>query len=928
MPATKTLIISTNDLEAEAIAARAKKLGFVPVDLGLGWGQRLDPLDERLAPDGLGRLVVMVECPAPAFEAHLRARGHIVEVIDHHLYIDGRGDRLDRRRARSSLEQFVGLYGKGEGLTEKERLIAANDRGFWPALLAITGRTAEGIARARRMRECDLALRQHADALLDEAIRWVGDALARSATADSPIAILGCGRGDKGDPELVLARAPDRLRAVLADALWLVHLRGLGERAPAGCWFGREHGTRPLELVLLFEADDGHLTQLEYSGPGERQALLDELVDRLLGDGSDLGRLRLWAGGSQTVCFLGADPGEAGETELRALADRLVDLCLGGNRPLLKWRSSFLQVLRYEGEANAEAARSGTFDDEPAGEPERNYIVDYLAHFLTPTRDEQRQELHDGRIARDSLMVRSYACAGRPEDAGRLPRLRVEWPGGRLIERLLAGIKVHFLHGGLVILEWQFQDGWPGFDGKSRLVDALLRRAHLLQAAREACISAFAPDPPAEPYPTLPPPTRYSPGVDCMAELLDFNDAARQCYSSFWSPSLRKTISLIQPDGEVSPAGSLEFGIGTQASARQPAFWFRDLVALALKPFELDPDKVELVLDERARVLTTAGLAGNRPDLEAAAPEQDVLFQRLATVEPFGPRHFYDPDFLAGEHARIAYRRFATSPTYPGSSALHGITDQSLVLMGFGWFAANVSIKHVACQYQRLFLTGLLYSSTFHELSHELGRLARQRIGLTRDLAALDKAIDRARRRCRWAWRKRRARSKLLRRIEHHGAEIGRIRERFTGFANGLWFDEVSTQIQGREMFRMMTAELGVRAQYDEITAEIERSDALEREDAARRAEQRRDEIGVLGATFGTFVAAATFGVGEDSSWLVWTVTLLAALLAPTLVLAMLRLQPPRHALIDVLHLWASYAVRALETITGPLGDCRRPPDA
>lgn len=932
----KSLVISPNDLEAEAVVARAGALGFGVVPLDLAWGQRLDPLDDGLDPAALGRLVVLVECPHPAFEDELRAQGHIVEVIDHHLYIDGAGRRLDRRSAKSSLEQLVGLFGRGQPLTAEERRIAANDRGFWPALmeLALAENAAlppgerrerpELVADVRQVREADLVLRPGLDAgtvprLLDEAMDWVRRQL--SHPAGQALVVLGCGRSNPADPELVLARAPDRFRAVLADALYLVHLEGRGATVPKGCWFGTGKMDRPLELALLFMGETWP-TQLEYSGPGERVPLLDELVARLLDDGGSgggggagggfdgLGRLRIWAGGSAKACFFGADRGEAGTGDLGRLADLVVDLVLEGNRPLRAWRSSFLQVLRYGDDCRPDAKAARTcFHPDPAGEPERNYLVPYLAKLVTPDREQSEAALDGaGKVHPDSLTLTSFAYTGDARHGGRLPSLRVEWlddaSGERVIERPLAALKVHFLYDRLVVVEWLLQDGWPGYDDRKGLVAALLRRAGDLHAAFHTCITAFPPHPSDVDYPTLPGPTPHVPGVDCLADLLDLNSAVRQCYSSFHSDDERKNISLIRASGRPSPNSPLKYGKKTQQRARTPVHWFGDLVDLALGPFGIDLAKVELVLDERARVLATAALAGRRPELAATAMREDVLFHRLSTLERYGPRHFYDPVFLADEHARIGYRRFETSPTFAGSQALYGITDQGLVLMGYGWFSAVVSIRHVACHYRRLFLVGLLYAAVFHRFGDALADLARQRIEIERERRKLEAEIDGARTANGFAPCARDARIKVLRRLDEQSERVGRVKQRFIGFANALWFDEISTQIQGREMFRMITAELRVADQYAEITAEIERGDALEREDAAARAEQRRDELGVLAATLAPFTLLTGVGIWAWPVWLALLIVAAATVLVPVLTLSLLRLQKPVEALVDVVHLW------------------------
>lgn len=132
--AGKTLIISCNDREAHEIQRLAVTSRFAHVDLGLAWGGLLDPSDPNLVLDRLGRVVVLVEVPSPDFERLLRDSGRVVHIIDHHLYITPAGEVLDRRSPRSSLEQFAALC--GISLDPTQRLIAANDRGFWLALIA------------------------------------------------------------------------------------------------------------------------------------------------------------------------------------------------------------------------------------------------------------------------------------------------------------------------------------------------------------------------------------------------------------------------------------------------------------------------------------------------------------------------------------------------------------------------------------------------------------------------------------------------------------------------------------------------------------------------------------------------------------------------------------------------------------------------
>lgn len=92
----------------------------------LSWGGRLDPADPELAVDALEPVVFLVEAPAPGLDEALRRSGRVVEIIDHHIYIDHCNRIIDRRCSQSSLERFVALLGRGP-LTSRQRLIAANE---------------------------------------------------------------------------------------------------------------------------------------------------------------------------------------------------------------------------------------------------------------------------------------------------------------------------------------------------------------------------------------------------------------------------------------------------------------------------------------------------------------------------------------------------------------------------------------------------------------------------------------------------------------------------------------------------------------------------------------------------------------------------------------------------------------------------------
>lgn len=212
----------------------------------------------------------------------------------------------------------------------------------------------------------------------------------------------------------------------------------------------------------------------------------------------------------------------------------------------------------------------------------------------------------------------------------------------------------------------------------------------------------------------------------------------------------------------------------------------------------------------------------------------------------------------------------------------------------------------MACQYQRLFLTGLLYASVFHRFSHELGDISRRRLDQDAEHAVAEQDLRNAKDKCeRRAARERR--SLVERCLDELASDAGRVKALFVGFANGLWFDDVSTQIQGKEMFDLIVGRLRLAQAYREITEEIERTDQLERADAEQRAQRRARQLTVLGsAVAGLLLLGTVIGplvdvinLGTWSGW-AWTsafaICLLGVAAVPVVVLSVTRNVPVKDA--------------------------------
>ncbi|MFA6130985.1 MAG: hypothetical protein WC730_01860 [Patescibacteria group bacterium] len=133
---TTVLLCPRNDEESLTILRLAEAIGLSMVVSSQPHGAKLAKeshlLERILEINPQVNTVVIVEIPGSKEEEMLRAQGLDVHVIDHHRY-----DEVDRRNAKSSLEQFCEYFKLNDekisalGFLPKEiSWVAAIDRGF------------------------------------------------------------------------------------------------------------------------------------------------------------------------------------------------------------------------------------------------------------------------------------------------------------------------------------------------------------------------------------------------------------------------------------------------------------------------------------------------------------------------------------------------------------------------------------------------------------------------------------------------------------------------------------------------------------------------------------------------------------------------------------------------------------------------------
>jgi hypothetical protein len=758
-----SLLVAVNDLEAKTIAELATARGCHVPPLTLDWGERLDPA--TIAAGDLAETVILVELPHPEFEARLRALGKTVHVVDHHLTIAPNGESLDRRHPWSSLEQVAALL-QVKTLTPRQRQISANDRDFIPGLAAAltdrdTGALDHKTLHDLRLEELNLRLAGQGQARLDAALAWV-----RGAQQAGRLAVLETGRDVADDPCLILVRAPVEHAACLTDALY----RWRHEQDPK-----RHPLTQPLEVLALFaEADDPARpsTGLLFSGRAERLDLIRQVLEEPDGPRA---RLTRWAGGGGVGSFFGArDDWGSEDPAVDELADRLLDELLTGNRPLVSWRSHFLQTVTLKTAVEPGQVKA-PWQPEVLSTEHRRYFLAHLRDLLTPAADAPGYRPGPGPEPRD-LYLRSYVWT----DPGLGLAVTIPAGAGFKLQAVVPvrTIRVHLLLDDLAIVEWECRGGLCNHDGTDGM--PIFREPSGRTWRRMLALDSFA--------------CRARPedrALSTVAQVLDFNWAVRFCSSPYLNPRDSARVALLNPAGAV--LGELTLGAGVDTTEIAGAFAAL-LTHISESGLPIAPDG--LVFDERARVVSGLVATGNPPRSAAGRDLARVILARLATVDSYGTGHCYDRDFATAELERSSYDRFA------GFGSRYAITDQSFILFAHGDFAAELILRHhLPVLYHRMVLIALFYSAALNRFAHEVGRLSRQQD------------------------------------LEPAGEKIRTLRKRFVRFANGLWFETVTSQLQGRDLFERIRKALPIAADYAELKVEIERTDDML--DAIQQAENQ-----------------------------------------------------------------------------------------
>lgn len=857
-PRTASFVLSVGSLEEQAIyellrGERVASSDYDVVDLAPTGGWRRRPVLNVVEVQRLFGTVVLINCPDPDIAKSLEAGGRRVVSINHYRRHDG-ASWHGEACGRSSLEQVEDILGRqwappepqkpdedvptrGEIIANARGGVAALARHLWrdagkaepPDCKAERRRNWSGQldvdvepANARQAEPAPEPPRETVPAWVDvynrigqrlwdvracaaalahrlegaggngrmQAAPTRQEAFAAVRAGDIRVRAFTTGRHVEGDPELVLALAPEGYRLVLADAIvqWSAEDRFVPP-------------TRAFDILALFVGDvdpsatpaDAVPLRLELHAEAAHLPLIEELLKPesrgSLRAGCACGNERL------TLRVELADETDAEQQQaLSRFADRLLDELLVGNRPLAAWRTSFLQPLQidkdpYRGfietlrQDDGKRWRRVKFEPEETG-----YITPALRPFVVP---DERSVLKKPEDARDEdwpygvLLSFERTLPGVSLQVVRTDR-------DEPLEHEIVCVRLHFLANQVVLIEWTTEaaEERPDEDSKQG-ADEEARRIWRRYLGKDQ---------------------RQRAAVACLAEAVDWNASARFIYSSFKVREADqqeeyehfRLIRLI----EIGTVSSwLNHGRDVSSDTPGHGHFFQGLLRALLGQALFDclasrSDKpaYELLADDRSRVISSIVPRGGCPSAEATRAEVQALKARLHMVEPYGRKLPYDPAFSADEMKTGSYDRFASSGTW------YGVSSHSFVCLSYGRFGRKVLHEHhMKTIYRRLFVLTLMQRAILHAYGIAIGEALQDWQPASGDLPR----------------------------------EYQELRPAFLRFTNVLWLREVSTQLQGVELFRLMQDRAELAAEHARIAEEIEKTDAYWHD----RREARRDDF-------------------------------------------------------------------------------------
>jgi len=247
--------------------------------------------------------------------------------------------------------------------------------------------------------------------------------------------------------------------------------------------------------------------------------------------------------------------------------------------------------------------------------------------------------------------------------------------------------------------------------------------------------------------------------------------------------------------------------------------FFKDNPPTDLKKLSVYLADFDRLYDDRMMVNVTYGMSGAQP----AKKEQHKLYSLALFVDRPSDTwndfngYAYDKGYLKPRLDK------ASLHIWEGKGLRYGYTEFSNVYLGFGeFFSETIAPKHVAYIYERMLIIVLFYQAS-------LQRYTRQITDETNQLVAGNKKAFKD------------------------------LRAEFIRFTNQYWFHDLTTAMQGKEIFSLQQKALGLTRDYDFIKDEMERADEYCEAKQQSRIATHANTIAIVGIPLALLALWLTF---------------------------------------------------------------------
>lgn len=648
-PTRTTLICPYNDLESQTILELAESIGLTDIRRSKqGWGAKLNLEPSETLRD-CQKAIVIIEIPGPIVEENLRNAGHTLHIIDHHYYGNSGEAPLDRRNAKTSLEQFADLF--AIKLNRRQQLVALHDKGAVNALVA----------------ESD-ASRTEIDAIVKEELllqQFQEDKFEIAKEDWKKRACIYSGEHTK------LKEPPHRsenftiVTTTLKETSWIAHLaqRPTEQELLSFRDNPEEHPLRTRSVLILSVLDD-RVIEINFFGTRTAISRLLELSSSLPPD-----TYEIWSdGGSGSSGYFGGKKKPRREQE--AYCDDLADLMLAelvdAGRPVLRMATCLLFPFVVENNSGAlpgedwqrvgiEDSPYSSFESDSSHMTQQEYLYfhPYVREVMFPPAascdcpDMPAQTslpIHAVDYFRYTKFSEKHSC-----------ELQLTYPvksdgkSEEIISHPLIFAGVHRFPDGLHILTLKVRND---------ALDFIPADAPFWKA----CMMAD---------------TFRKRGLT-WGQVLYFNELSRKIFPAFPEQfeegKIAHEIKIASEESNIAYflhnyKSHPEVGENSMSSV------ITDLIDSFFSAKGTNPKPV---LDDRMIAHIYLAQFGDKPRSKAGIDEYDALFLRTMYVEPPGTGYPYDKNFIKAQAAPQIYRRWAMY----GSQ--YGFTRYSSTYTGFG----------------------------------------------------------------------------------------------------------------------------------------------------------------------------------------------------------------------------------------------------